>query len=134
MGTWGPGTFENDAALDCMAEIVDGRGVSAIDQYLDRVLGVGRDYLEAPDAECTIAMAEMVASLAGRRGEGTDVPPEITEWLMTTTEAPTPALVAKARLAVQRAVTEPSELLELWQGSPDFPMWKASVDDLLGRL
>jgi len=134
MGTWGPNAFENDAALDCMAEIVDGGGLAAIDRFLDGVLRTGGDYLEAPDAECTLAMAEMVASLAGRPAMETDVPPEIAEWLARAGEAPTPALMAKASLATHRVVTEPSELLDLWQETPDFPLWKASVDDLLGRL
>jgi hypothetical protein len=134
MGAWGPGVFENDSALDCMADVVGGDGSSELEALLDRVLAAGEEYLEAPDAECALAVAEIVAALAGRPAVNSAIPAEVTEWLASAHAVPSSAVVDKAHRATQRVLTEPSELLELWEQSGDFPAWKANVDDLLGRL
>jgi hypothetical protein len=43
-------------------------------------------------------------------------------------------VVTKARAAIKRVLTAPSELLELWQETSEFDAWKALVEQLGGRV
>ena len=61
MGTWGVNSFENDAALDWTDGLERKSDLTYIEATLDRVLGRGTGYLEAPDAQEAIAAAEAVA-------------------------------------------------------------------------
>jgi hypothetical protein len=134
MGSWGVGVFENDAALDCVANIVDGGGLPAVEAMLGQVRDAGSEYLEAPQAQCALAAAEIVAGLAGRPASNGKAPPDLAEWMAHEATTPAPDVIALARLAAARVASEPSELLELWQETADFPAWKATVDDLLAHL
>src|SRR4029077_20471076 len=72
MGAWGPGTLENDTAVDWMYGLGEVPDLSLIEGTLDRALAVGDDYLEAADAEEAIAAAEAVARLLGNFGVRND--------------------------------------------------------------
>lgn len=50
MGAWGTGVFDNDTACDFASAVVDGGGMTALVEALDRVALSGDNYLEAPDA------------------------------------------------------------------------------------
>ena len=47
---------------------------------------------------------------------------------------PSPELASKARRALDRILVEPSELLELWEEGDDSGEWRASVNELKGRI
>jgi hypothetical protein len=136
MGAWGVGTFENDHACDFAADIADCSNLKKIESAFDKVLKVGTGYLEAPDAEEALAAADIVARLRGKFGQRDAYTEKIDKWAESNKVklAPPDALVEKARKAVARVTTAPSELVELWDESDDANSWKAAVNELLQRL
>lgn len=134
MGAWGTGTFENDTACDFAADVADSRDLTKIVSALDRVLASGPSYLEAPDAEEALAAAEIVARLRGKFGPQTAYTEDIDNWVKNNKLAVSDDLVNKARQAVNRVLTPPSELLELWADSDESAQWKSAVEDALSRL
>jgi hypothetical protein len=134
MGAWGTGIFDNDDARDYANGIIDGRGIGGLERTLDRVLGIGAGYLEAPDSSEALAAADMIACLLGRPGDVTPYSEKLDAWVKKVKTTPGNQLLDKARQAVNRVLTEPSELLELWQESDEFEIWKTSIEALSKRL
>ena len=134
MGAWGNGTFENDTACDFAATVAEGNGLVVLEEALDRVLASETNYLEAPDAEEGLAAADIVARLNGSSGAQTSYTAAIDAWVERSKSTPSQALIEKARRSITRILTQPSELLELWQDSADFEAWKRSVEEVSRRL
>jgi hypothetical protein len=134
MGAWGKGTFENDTACDFAATVAEGIGFVVLEQALDRVLASETDYLEAPNAEEGLAAADIVARLNGSPGAQTSYTATTDAWVERSESTPSDALIEKARRSIKRILTQPSELLELWQDTADFEVWKRSVEEVSLRL
>jgi hypothetical protein len=134
MGAWGAGVFENDDAADFVLEVVDGASLSPIETAINRVLQIEKEYLEAPDAAQALAAVAILVRLKHRSAPAGDGTPELNEWVARTKLVPTEDLAEKARHAIQRVLTEPSELLELWSESGEFVDWKASTESLAAQL
>ena len=134
MGAWGIGALENDDACDYADDVAVGGDLSGVERTFDKTLSVRTEYLEAPDGAETLAAAEIVARLLGRPGADSPRLETLDDWIEKKKLAPTPQLVDKAKRAVARVLTEPSELMELWFDSNDFDAWKSSVEDLTRRL
>ena len=130
MGAWGTGAFENDSAGDFCWSVTDGAGLAALEDAFDHVLDAEDDDLEAPTAEEAIAAAAIVARLK----DGALLNDTLEAWIAKDRPVVSNGLIAKARAALQRVMTAPSELLDLWQDTDDFPDFKASVEALLRRL
>lgn len=134
MGAWSHEAFGNDDAGDWIAQLEERNDLGLVESTLDAVLAIGDDYLEAPEAAEAIAAVEVVARLRGRPGK-TDADAEaVDKWVALVKLEASPALIAKARRALDRILTEPSELMELWDESEDAAAWRASVEDLKARL
>ena len=108
--------------------------VRALETALDHVLAIGGGYLEASDAAEALAAADIVARLSGNSGEQTAYTASIDEWVESQKSPPPQQLREKARRCVTRILTEPSEMLELWQDTDEFDAWKRSVEAVLARL
>ncbi|MDH2389096.1 DUF4259 domain-containing protein [Streptomyces sp. HNM0663] len=129
MGTWDVGPFDNDTAADFSGTLdeaaMDARA-GIIRDTLTRVIDtVG--YLEAPDSEETVAAATLIAAHCPE-GEPTDPVYGPEEQL--------PDLTSLRELALQaldRVMTEPSELMELWDESDGGP-WRAQIRNLRNVL
>lgn len=140
MAAWGSGPLENDDAADYADGIIEDRDLTGLERTLDKALGVGMEYLEAPDGAETLAAGEIVARLLGRPGAETprleqlDKRMRLDDWVRNAKLVPAPQLVNKAQRAVERVMTEPSELMELWIDSDDFDSWQSAVKDLSRRL
>ena len=132
MGAWGPGCFENDAAVDWTLELVRTSGFALVEGTLDNLLAAEPDELDASDVEEAIAAADLAAHAAAPGVAG--LPHALQDWIERIGAGPSPALLGKARAAVRKIRDEPSELRELWEASDDFQGWLASLDGLLGRL
>lgn len=132
MGAWGPGLFENDAALDFLDALTEAEDVTPLREALAAGAGKREDYLEADRAQAALAAAEVVACLCGH--PGTEPPEELLEWLPRARPASDPVLLAAARAAVARVARPPSELLELWEESGDQADWQSAIADLAQRL
>ncbi|MEM1056699.1 MAG: DUF4259 domain-containing protein [Bacteroidota bacterium] len=128
MGTWGPGSFDNDDALDWLAEFENATSTEPIIDALLTVVETAA-YLEAPDAQVALAAAEVVAAMNRQAG---DVPEEVTAWVEKQTRVPTIREVDLGRRATERVRTN-SELLDLWTEA-DPSAWFEKVENLQSRL
>ena len=134
MGTWGTGAFDNDTAADWAWTLAEQDDLSLVEAALDAVLAAGEAYLEAPEAEEALAAAEVVARLRGRWGERNAYTEPVDGWVQAHALVPPPALLDKARRAIDRVRTPPSELLALWEETgDDLAAWQAALDDLAAR-
>lgn len=122
---WGPGTFENDAALDFAADLPRDRGIAPVDDALAVADSIG-----PYDAAVALAAAEMVAALEGRPVD--EVPGEVVDWLAAVQPRRDADLARRAHAATLR-VRDASALRTRWDES-GADSWLASVDDLLRRL
>ena len=134
MGAWGSGIFENDTASDWALSLEEARDASLIDETLKTVLSVGGDYLDASVAEEGLAAAEAVARLKGRWGTRDAYTEPMDKWVERYNRPPSVELLRNALSVVDRVLSAPSELLELWEESDDAGAWRASIDDLRARL
>ena len=130
MGSWGFGSFENDDAADWAADLAEMGEAALIDEAFERVLVAASDFIEAPDASCALAAAEVVAALHGK--PASDLPEEIRTWIEGKPSIQR-EVVQKARKAVA-AIKKESELRDLWEESDGLEDWQPIVDDLERRL
>lgn len=132
MGTWGTGIYDNDDAADWAAELSDG-GLEAVESAFDAVLDL--DYIDAGDAACAVAAADVVARLTSGRGDDSPHCEAVVEWVSTHPSSPPPTLVAKALRALTQIGGESSELAELWSdNSADEADWRATLTEIANRL
>ncbi|MFI9807417.1 DUF4259 domain-containing protein [Streptomyces sp. NPDC052301] len=129
MGTWGTGPFDNDTAADWCNDLDDAApaGRAGIVRGTLARVAAGEGYLEAPEADEAVAAAALVAAQCPG-GE----PPEPSYG----PEQPLPDLTGLRPLALEaldRVMSEPSELLELWAGS-DGASWRAGVERMRRTL
>jgi hypothetical protein len=134
MGAWSHESFGNDTACDWTGDLQEGDDLAPVEAALDAVLEVGDDYLESPEACEAIAAAEVVARLQGHFGLRDAYSESLDEWVARVGIVPSPELASKARRALDRILVEPSELLELWEEGDDSGEWRASVNELKGRI
>jgi hypothetical protein len=106
-------------------------GLQAAGGAVADVLVLEGVYLEAPIASRAIAAIEVIAAAAGQ--PGTSLPPEILRWLEAHPVFRDEELLANARQALDRILTE-SELQELWADSTDYDAWSDTLNELRGRL
>lgn len=131
MGTWGPGSFENDTASDWVWGLEKAQGTEYLEAAFNAVLDVD-GYLESPEAEAAIAAAEVLAALKGE--PSADLPEDVPPYVERIAAAPTGALVELALKALERIKAEESELQELWEETGDASEWEAVLDSLEQRL
>lgn len=132
MGTWGTGIYDNDDAADWSFEVAE-TGLSVVESALDAALE--SEYVEAPVGVYGLAAADVVARLVSNRGEDSPYCEGIVAWVAANPITPSPSLVAKARLAVQRVRGENSELRELWSDDAEsLAEWLATIADIEQRL
>ena len=134
MGAWGAGSFENDAACDWLAQLVDEGKPYGVLEALDRVLS--RNVAEVSSGEfCeAIAAAEVVANWAAP-----DFPSPVKDQHHEPPSAGALHLcqadLTRAALAVIAiAQRRGSELAALWQESGEADDWLDSLGDLERRL
>ncbi len=134
MGTWGVGSFANDAASDWVYELEHVEDLSYVEETLTKIVTIGSEYLEAPEAEEAIAAADVLARLKGaHKGDQTDSE-AVADWVAAHPQQPPAGLVSIALQALERITTPPSELLELWMESKDFEKWKDEISALKAAL
>lgn len=123
MGAWGPGSFENDDALDFVAEIETLADIEAA------LCALGSEYIEVDEAARVVVAAECVAALRGHPSPA--LPDELARRLPAMGQCPID-LYSDARENLS-AVMSRGELLELWteEGSG---VWNRAITELMERL
>jgi hypothetical protein len=134
MGAWSHEPFGNDTANDWAYGLEEVNDFSNIEEALDEVLRFDEEYLDAPEAEEAIAAVEVIAKLLGQGTQSDAYTEKVDRWVQGMTSKPSPALRNKAKQALQRIVSENSELRELWEEGDEAAEWRASVDRLRSVL
>lgn len=127
MGTWDIGPFENDTAADfayTLDETAPGKREDLVRATLIRTIQAS-DYLESPEgAEAVAAAALIAAQCPSGEPISTSYGPD--EALPTFVDDLRPLAVE----ALDRVVSEASELAELWDETPDGPQWRQRISRL----
>jgi hypothetical protein len=134
MGAWSHESFGNDDACDWASQLKGPKDLALVEATLDKVLASEGEYLEALEASEAIAAAEAVARLQGHFGTRDSYSKSLDGWVERIGLKPERALAEKARRALDRIVSERSELLELWQDSEEGSEWLVSVAELKTRI
>jgi len=134
MGAWSTDSFGNDTACDWAYGLQDVAELSLVRETIQKVINSGGGYLEAPDSEEAIAAVEVIARLKGNFGKRNSYTETADNWVIAHPQEPLAELVAQSIQAIERIMTPPSELLELWQEGADFEIWKYSILDLKNRV
>ncbi len=92
------------------------------------------EYIEAPEAQMAVAAADVLARLKGDSGQLDAYTESVDQWVKNHPMTPPEILVRKARSVLDRIQGKNSELRELWEESPDYSKWVASLDALKQRL
>jgi hypothetical protein len=132
MGAWGEKAFQNDSALDWVAELTAG-GVATLRASLSSVATTDEDdSVDVDDGAAAIAAAEIVAAALGH---GRDrVTTEIGTWLDSHSRSLVAQDATLAKRAVERVLGAGSELRSLWDEGDSENAWRADVNVLLTRL
>ncbi|MBD1872581.1 DUF4259 domain-containing protein [Nodosilinea sp. FACHB-131] len=133
MGTWSVDAFGNDDAADWAFELAESNDLSLVEAAIDGALAES-DYLEAPDAAIALAAIEVIARLNGNWGDRNAYSEPADAWIAQVNVQLNPELLVRARAAINRILSEDSEMLELWQDSGDHEAWLGSVENLRSRL
>lgn len=137
MGAWGHGYFEDDAALDFMADIEDSDNPKkVIRQAFDTANKA--EYLESDEGSAAIVAATYV----DRKLNGTkfspaahDEPLDVDTFPDRNPDVDLSDLRKPAVEALQKVLSDNSELNELWaENDEDYPAWKQGVEQLIKRL
>jgi len=134
MGAWDCTAFGNDYACDWGSDLRSHQDLSFVEETLDVVIDTGEEYLEAPEASNGIAAAEVVARLQGRFDITNSYTELVDKWVRSHPISVPPSLAKKAHAALDRILTAPSELMELWEESDHFQPWKDTLTDLKNRI
>lgn len=134
MGTWDVGTFDNDVAADWAYELEGQSDTNFLSATLARVLDTGPEYLDSDIASEGLAAAEVVARLRGNWGPRTAYSETVDNWVESHPGQPSTQLVEQAISVIDRIMTPPSELLELWSETDEIARWRDAVAGLRQRL
>ena len=133
MGAWGELAFDNDSANDWAYSLDEADDLAPVEAALSEVESVGSGYLEVDAASAALAACEVLARLQGRPGYTNAYTEKVDRWVATHPQVVPPALINRGSSAIDRILSQNSELRELWEES-DAEAWLAGVADLRGRL
>jgi hypothetical protein len=135
MGAWGTGNFGNDTANDWAADFVKGGDLSFVREVLVKVAATtAQEYLQARASCHALSACEVIARLKGNWGTRDSFSKKVDVWVQANPTEPSSDLVQLALRAIDRIVTAPSELMELWDEGSKGPDWHATVADLRERV
>lgn len=138
MGAWDVGSFDNDSAADWAGDLVDGGSPQTVIDALEAVANLGPgEGIDSDLAVEAIAAAEVVAAAAGRPGEVTAYSERALAWAAKHDELGAIEHRVAALAALDRIVSDQSELRELWledaDGDGEHP-WLDAVAELRKRV
>ena len=132
MGAWGVGAFENDTALDWLADF-DDEGADAIVEALETVGEADADaFVDVDEASCALAAAELVAAL--KTGDTSRLPDTAATSLASYRDDIVVADLRRLALGAIARIKSDSELNDLWRDSDDHDDWISELDALVDRL
>lgn len=134
MGIWGTRILENDPAGD-LAVKLEKEGVGLAIGALGKIHFLIYENVDFYDAQEALAACEVIARLHGNFGESYGHTVDVNRWLMQNQDIEiTDELRKLAVDAIDRIITEPSELLNSWYKDDDKEAWLAHVNELRRRI
>ncbi|MRW82594.1 DUF4259 domain-containing protein [Pseudoduganella sp. FT26W] len=135
MGTWAVDAFGNDYAQDWAEDLHETGNLDAVEDTLNTALDTPGE-LDAPFAAEALVAIEVLARLQGKGGPRSEDSASVDEWVAARKPKAKPRadLADKAARALERILSEESELRALWEESEHYEAWRASVEDLRARL
>ncbi|MEM8803762.1 MAG: DUF4259 domain-containing protein [Pseudomonadota bacterium] len=136
MGAWGADIFENDAAMDFLADY-ENSGVRALTEVFERVKTASNDgYIEVDEGSAALAAGEIIAKAYGK-GSAT-LSNELGETIAihasdVASHVSLPAAAVDA-INLISADAETSEVFGLWLEAGAEDEWLDIVKGLKGRL
>lgn len=131
MGAWGRGPFENDDAMDFVAEL-EGADLSLLIDVVGEVADLSDvEPLEAPTASRAVAAVAIVGAMVD--GGKAGLPDAVVAWIDAGARAVPNHLARKAGRALERVLRD-SELNDLWSESAEYSAWKADIERLRVRF
>jgi hypothetical protein len=136
MGTWAADAFGNDYAQDWAQDLHETSNMDAVEDTLNTALDKAPANSDAPFAAEALVAIEVLARLQGSGGARSDDSAAVDEWVEARKPKAKPRadLAGKAGRAIDRILSEESELRQLWQDSDHYEAWRAAVEDLRTRL
>ncbi|MDN3577785.1 DUF4259 domain-containing protein [Chitinimonas viridis] len=129
-GAWGEGSFDNDDALDWIAECTQANGTQSVQLVLEQVIRA--KYIETELGAAAIVAAEIVSAARGKSNAA--MPAELRAWVARQPAGTLVALAPRAKLALDRVQrTAISELAQQWEEA-GAAKWRGAVAALQGRL
>ncbi|TDN39251.1 DUF4259 domain-containing protein [Hymenobacter sp. UV11] len=131
MGTWGNRNFENDSAMDFVADFIDNPSLESLEEPLTTVMSLSEEeeYIEVDEAGAALAAAEIVAAILAK--PSVDFPSTLRAAIAPLHSSV--SLQKLARKAVKQILKE-SELQELFAESGEPSDWQDVQKDLIERL
>lgn len=128
MGAWGYRTFENDYAMDWVADLEMPVKFTKINNVLYYVFK-SKDYLGA--RECSIALAAIEIVAASKTGDNSQLP----EKLQSTTKKDFYSFNFKNSVICIDKILSLSELKDLWKENDAlYPKWVETLTTLRNKL
>lgn len=134
MGAWGVDSFDNDTACDWAYGLEAAHDLTLVTKALHAAVSSGAEPLEADCACEALAACEVVARLKGQWGARNAYTEIIDAWVGAHPSAATSDVVSAATAAIDRVLSPPSELVDLWNDSGEFEEWQAAVAGLRARV
>src|SRR5260370_26552304 len=134
MGAWAHDTFDNDTACDWAFGLEKVNDLSLVTGALAGILETGNDYLDS-DAACEgLAACEVIARLKGNWGVRNAYTEPVDNWVSAHPIPVSAALAQQAAAVIDRVLSPPSELLDLWGDGKDPQEWHEAVSNLRARV
>jgi hypothetical protein len=134
MGAWGVDTFDNDVACDWAFGLGKTRDLALVRRAFQAVLETGVKPLDADLACEALAACEVIARLKGHWGIRNAYTEPVDSWVVAHPTTPTSDLLLAAASAIDRILSQPSELVDLWNETADGEQWRAAVAGLRARV
>lgn len=129
MGAWSHEPFGNDTACDWSYGLLEGNDLTPVRTAIRAALDA-EEYLDADVASEAVAAVEVLAKILGRGTQADAYTEEVDAWVARLSESVHPTLLEDARRVIDRVLSDPSELRELWDESEDAEVWRESLDRL----
>jgi hypothetical protein len=133
MGAWGSNTFDNDTACDWSYGLEEVNDLSRVRETLGSIIEIGDEYLDADNACEGLAACEVIARLKGNWGVCNAYTETVDNWVKSHPSKPSANLIKMSLAVIERVLTTPSELLELWEEG-DASEWQNAVENLRERI
>ncbi len=125
MATWGTKTFEDDAATDWLAELIDAADSR---EFILANITLSDDEPGYDTGVICLAACEVIVALLDEPRKG--LPEELKDWLADNECDDITDLPEKALEALNIVLSDGSELLEAWKDQDDYYEWREGVDEL----